>query len=61
MRPGVSWPIVAKAWATTAGSYRIVGVSTLVPSSAFVVRWPSAASQGIAAGEWPSVCSQGWK
>ena len=39
----------------------MVGVSTEVPSSARLVRWPRAPNQGRTAGLCPPVCRQGWK
>ncbi len=45
MRPGYRQPIVAKAWAITAGLYRNVGVITDVPICTVFVRSPTAAIQ----------------
>ena len=60
-RPGKRTPSVAKAWATIAGWYRNVGVTTLVPSFARVVRAPIAPSHVNENGACPSVSFQGWK
>ena len=52
---------MANACAITAGLYRNVGVSTLVPSSTRSVRSPTAAIQASANGACPPVCRHGRK
>ena len=60
-RPGYRQPIVANAWAMTAGWYRNVAVSTLVPSSTREVRSPTALIHAIENGACPPRCRHGWK
>ncbi len=53
--------MVAKAWASTDGWKRSVGVDTLVPIRARLVVAASAPSHGSAAGACPPVWRKGWK
>lgn len=60
-RPGYRLPRVPNACATTAGLYRKVAVSTLVPSTTRSVRSPTAAIHAKENGACPPWCRQGWK
>ena len=51
---------MANACAITAGLYRNVAVSTLVPSTTRCVRSPTAVMNASENGACPPVCRQGW-